>query len=59
MDKKVYSVEDIQKILQLSRTKTYEFIKKVYETKEPFKVVKIGGTYRISKASFDNWINEL
>ena len=57
MEKQIYYVEDIIEILSLSRTKVYNFIKEVYEKKEPFKVLKIGGSYRIPKNSFDSWFN--
>lgn len=53
----IYEVIDVQKILGLGRTKTYEFIQEVYKNKTPFKVVKIGRIYKISKKSFDNWLN--
>lgn len=55
-DKKVYEVEEIQKILGISRTKIYEYIKEVYKTQKPFVVIKIGNLYRIPKKPFDNWI---
>lgn len=32
-------------------------IKKVYEEKKPFRVIKVGGNYRIIKSSFDKWFN--
>lgn len=56
-DKKVYEVEDIQKILGISRTSVYEFIKETYKNQKPFKVLKIGNLYRIPKHAFDKWIN--
>lgn len=55
--KKVYEVEDVQKILGISRTSVYEFIKETYKNQKPFKVLKIGNLYRIPKSSFDKWIN--
>lgn len=54
--KKVYEVSDIQNMLGMSRTKTYKFILNVFREKKPFTVVKIGGTYKIIKESFDKWI---
>ena len=55
MEKKVYTVTDIQTILGLSRTKAYDFIKNAYNNKKPFPVIKIDSTYRIPKDKFDKW----
>lgn len=55
MEKKVYTVKDIQTILGLSRTKAYDFIKNAYNSKKPFPVIKIDSTYRIPKDRFDKW----
>lgn len=43
-------------ILCISRTKAYDFIKRVYEDNGSFRVVLVGGNYRILKASFDKWL---
>lgn len=56
-NKKIYDVEEVCKLLGLGKSKTYEFIRQVYEDKEPFKVIKIGRQYKIFKESFDAWIN--
>lgn len=56
MEPKVYSVSDIMDILCISRTKAYDFIKRVYEDNGSFRVVLVGGNYRILKASFDKWL---
>lgn len=56
-NKKVYSISDIQKLLGLGRTKTYNFLEEVYKNQEPFRVIKIGKLYRIPKDSFDKWLN--
>lgn len=53
-DKKTYSVHDIAQILQISRSKAYELCRQ-----PDFKVVRLGRTIRISKASFDDWLNNL
>lgn len=55
-EKIVYSLADIQKLLDLGRTKTYNFLEEVYKNKEPFRVIKIGKLYRIPKDSFDKWL---
>ena len=53
-DKKTYSVLEIADILQISKSKAYELCKQ-----PDFKVVRLGRTIRISKASFDDWLNNL
>lgn len=57
MEAKVYSITEVKDILGVSRTKAYEYIKKVYEAKQPFRVIKVGGNYRINKSSFDRWLD--
>ncbi len=54
--KKVYEVSDIQKILGLGRSKTYDFLDEVYKNKKPFNVIKIGKLYKVPKLSFDKWV---
>lgn len=54
---KVYTVEEIQQLLGIGRTKIYAYIEGVYKSQEPFRVIKIGRSYRIPKESFDKWIN--
>ena len=56
-NKQVYSISEIQKLLGLGRTKTYNFLDEVYKKQEPFIVIKIGKLYRIPKDSFDKWLN--
>ena len=58
METKVYMVSDIQKLLRLGRTKTYEFLNEVYKQEAPlFKVIKVGTSIRVHKQSFDDWLN--
>ena len=57
MEKKVYKVEDVQNLLGLGRSKAYEFIENVYYDRKPFRVLKIGRSYRIPCNSFDRWMN--
>ena len=57
MEKKVYKVEDVQNLLGLGRSKAYEFIENVYYDRKPFRVLKIGRSYRIPCNSFDRWLN--
>ena len=56
ISKKVYEAEDIQKLLGLGRSKTYEFLDEVFQKQEPFRVIKIGKLYRIPCVLFDRWL---
>ncbi len=51
-EKRCYTVEDLQIILGISRGTVY----KLLEQKE-FRWFKIGSAYRISKKSFDEWLD--
>lgn len=57
MNQRVYTIQDIQKILSISRSTAYTFIRKTYEAQDPFKVVRVGDSYRIVKESFDQWLD--
>lgn len=57
MEKQVYTITEVQEMLQISRTAVYQFIGTVYQKQEPFIIFKIGKSYRISKKSFDQWVN--
>ena len=50
-DKRTYSVEDIHRILGISRSTAYQLIRK-----KVFKSVKVGKQIRISRSSFDAWL---
>ena len=52
-EKRAYSVDDIIAILDISRSSAYILIKK-----NLFRSVKIGNQLRISKASFDEWLDK-
>lgn len=54
---KVYKVEDIQQMLGIGRSKTYMFLEKVSKDQKPFRVIKVGNSYRIPRDSFDKWLN--
>ena len=45
----------IKHLLNVGRNSAYNYIKEVYKTQNPFKVIKIGRVYRIPKTSFDEW----
>lgn len=53
-EKRVYTVDEIQDILSISRTTAYSLVKSGV-----FHYVKVGGQYRISKRSFDSWLDAL
>ena len=51
-DKRIYTVEEIHDILGVSKTSAYNLVKS-----NVFHSVKIGDHYRISKKSFDKWLD--
>lgn len=53
-NKRVYTVEEIQAILGVSKNTTYALVKSGV-----FHSVKVGGQYRISKKSFDEWLDNI
>ena len=55
-ESQVYTVQDIQMILKIGRSAAYEYVAKVYENKAPFRVLRIGKSYRIPIASFDAYV---
>lgn len=55
--KKVYDAEDIQRILGVGRTTTYDFLNRVLRDQRPFRVIRVGRQLRVPCKSFDDWIN--
>ena len=53
-EKRCYTVKEIQEILGVSRPTVYELLKK-----NEFRWIQIGTKYRISKKSFDGWLDKL
>ena len=53
-NKRVYTVEEIENILGISKNTAYALVKS-----GEFHSVKIGGQYRISKKSFDEWLDDV
>ena len=51
-DKRTYTVDETQDILEISRSSAYNLVKK-----NLFRSVRIGGHIRISKKSFDEWLD--
>jgi len=50
--KRTYSVPEIASMLQISRSKAYELCKE-----NLFTVIKVGKSVRVSKKSFDSWLD--
>ena len=50
--KRTYTVEEIAKLLSIGRTTAYALVKEGH-----FKTVRIGSAIRISKQSFDEWLD--
>ena len=50
--KRTYTVDEIQDILSVSRPTAYELVKR-----NLFHSIRIGGRIRISKKSFDLWLD--
>ena len=51
---RAYTVEEIATILHIGRSSAYALVKKGY-----FKSVRIGTAIRISRKSFDGWLDQL
>ena len=52
-EKRCYTVKDLQEILGVSRPSVYDLLKK-----NEFRWILVAGKYRISKKSFDAWLDE-
>ena len=52
-EKRCYTVKDLQEILGVSRPSVYDLLKK-----NEFRWILVGEKYRISKKSFDAWLDE-
>lgn len=52
-ERRTYTVEEIARLLSISRSAAYELVKQ-----GNFRVVKIGTAIRISKRSFDDWLDQ-
>ena len=51
--KRTYTVGEIAEILGIGRTSAYKLIRS-----GQFQIVRIGSAIRISKASFDDWLDK-
>ena len=52
-EKRCYTVKEVQEMLGISRPTVYELLKK-----NEFRWIQIGNKYRISKKSFDEWLDK-
>lgn len=52
--KATYSVQEIAEILQIGKNQAYQLCQDA-----GFRVVRIGRSIRVSKSSFDEWLNQL
>lgn len=52
-DKRTYTVDEIQDILGISKPTAYALVHR-----GEFRSIRIGGQIRISKKSFDAWLDE-
>lgn len=52
-EKRCYSVKEVMDILGVSRRVVYDLIRE-----NRFRTVRISNMYRISKKSFDQWLDE-
>ena len=56
----VYTPKDIQKLMHLSKSSTYAFLKRIFQSKNPpFRIIKIGRLLRVIRKDFDEWIAEV
>ena len=53
-ERRTYTVDDIAQFLGIGRTSAYILVKEGH-----FKIVRIGNAIRISKRSFDEWLDSL
>lgn len=51
---RTYTVDQIAAMLNISRTSAYQLVKQ-----EDFRSVRIGNSIRVSKKSFDAWLENL
>ena len=52
VSKRTYTVEEVAILLQISKSRAYELCKQ-----DLFKIVKVGRAVRVSKLSFDEWLD--
>ena len=55
VEKRTYTVKELSVMLGISENACYAFVK---EMKEEFRSVRIGTSIRVSKKSFDDWLDK-
>lgn len=53
-EKKTYTVDEIATLLNISKKSAYMLVKT-----EQFNYVRVGRAIRVSKVSFDKWLNQI
>ena len=53
LERRTYRVEDLMELLDIGRSSAYELANQGF-----FKTVRIGSAIRISKKSFDEWLDK-
>ncbi|HIY19804.1 MAG TPA: helix-turn-helix domain-containing protein [Candidatus Blautia avistercoris] len=53
-ENRTYTVNDIVKMMNIGRTTAYNLTKEGH-----FKIIRIGNAIRISKKSFDEWLDNI
>ena len=53
-EKRCYTVKELQEILGISRPTVYELLKR-----NESRWIQVGTKYRISKKSFDEWLDKM
>ena len=53
-EKRCYTVKELQEILGISRPTVYELLKR-----NEVRWIQVGTKYRISKKSFDEWLDKM
>lgn len=53
-ENRTYTVDDIAKMLNIGRTSAYNLTKEGH-----FKIIRVGNAIRISKKSFDEWLDDI
>lgn len=53
-ENRTYTVDDIAKMLNIGRTTAYNLTKAGH-----FKIIRIGNAIRISKKSFNEWLDDI
>lgn len=53
-ENRTYTIDDIAKMLNIGRTSAYNLTKEGH-----FKIIRVGNAIRISKKSFDEWLDDI